>query len=97
MDQEIDSPFGFAPEHDSPIPHMQRTRDYYKAIGYTTPYRWAHYLQAPFTPLPPDVPQEAYAANLGLHYQLIPYDGGTFGARLSRFSSVSPSYQAIAE
>ena len=30
---------------------MQRTRDYYKAIGYTTPYRWAHYLQAPFTRL----------------------------------------------
>jgi hypothetical protein len=30
---------------------MQRTRDYYRAIGYTTPYRWAHYLEAPFTPL----------------------------------------------
>jgi hypothetical protein len=27
---------------------MLRTREYYKAIGYTTPYRWAHYLQAPF-------------------------------------------------
>ncbi|HEX4177187.1 MAG TPA: hypothetical protein VHY57_02070 [Rhizomicrobium sp.] len=30
---------------------MQRTRAYYAAIGYTTPYRWAHYLAAPFTPL----------------------------------------------
>src|SRR5580658_7774053 len=49
MDQELDAMFGFAPDYDSPIPYMQRTRDYYKAIGYTTPYRWAHYLQAPFT------------------------------------------------
>ncbi len=49
MDQDIDSLFGFAPDYDSPIPYMQRTREYYKAIGYTTPYRWAHYLQAPFT------------------------------------------------
>jgi hypothetical protein len=51
MDQDLDSLFGFAPDYDSPVPYMQRTRDYYKAIGYTTPYRWAHYLQAPFTPL----------------------------------------------
>ena len=26
---------GFAPDYDSPIPYMQRTRDYYTAIGYT--------------------------------------------------------------
>jgi hypothetical protein len=51
MDQDLDSMFGFAPDYDSPVPYMQRTRDYYKAIGYTTPYRWAHYLQAPFTKL----------------------------------------------
>ena len=50
MDQDLDSLFGFAPEHDSPIPYMQRTRDYYKAIGYPTPYHWAHYLHAPFAP-----------------------------------------------
>ena len=37
-----------------------------------------------FTPLPAEVPRENYAANLGIHYQLIPYDGDTFGARLSR-------------
>ncbi len=49
MDQDLDSLFGFAADHDSPIPYMQRTREDYKAIGYTTPYRWAHYLQAPFT------------------------------------------------
>ena len=43
-----DNEFGFAPDYDAPVPYMQRTRDYYIAIGYTTPYRWAHYLSAPF-------------------------------------------------
>lgn len=52
MEQDdLDSRLGFAPDFDAPIPYMQRTRDYYTAIGYTTPYRWAHYIDAPFTPL----------------------------------------------
>ena len=51
MDQSLDTLLGFAPDFDSPIPYMRRTREYYAAIGYTTPYRWAHYLAAPFTPL----------------------------------------------
>ena len=49
--QTLDATLGFAPDYDTPIPYMRRTRDYYAAIGYTTPYRWAHYLTAPFTPL----------------------------------------------
>src|SRR4030088_3641759 len=44
-------PLGFAPDDDAPIGYMVRTRDYYTAIGYTTPYRWAHYADAPFQPL----------------------------------------------
>ncbi len=51
MDQTLDALLGFAPDYDSPIPYMRRTREYYTAIGYTTPYRWAHFLAAPFTPL----------------------------------------------
>jgi glycine/betaine/sarcosine/D-proline reductase family selenoprotein B len=51
MDQNIDALLGFAPDHDAPIPYMQRTRDYYRAIGYATPYRWAHHVDAPFTTL----------------------------------------------
>jgi glycine/betaine/sarcosine/D-proline reductase family selenoprotein B len=51
MDQNIDALLGFAPDYDAPIPYLQRTRDYYRAIGYTTPYRWAHHIEAPFTPL----------------------------------------------
>ena len=42
---------GFAPDDDAPIPYMARTREYYQAIGYATPYRWAHYVDAPFQSL----------------------------------------------
>jgi D-proline reductase (dithiol) PrdB len=38
-------------DHDVPIPYMQRTRDYYLALGYANPYRWAHFDDVPFTPL----------------------------------------------
>ena len=48
---ECDERFGFAPEHDAPIPYMQRIRDYYQALGYGIPYRWAHYAEVPFRPL----------------------------------------------
>jgi len=43
--------FGFAPEHDQPIPYLQRIRDYYQALGYGAPYRWAHHAEVPFAPL----------------------------------------------
>src|SRR3982075_4338936 len=39
------------PDDDAPLPYMARTREYYQAIGYATPYRWAHYVDAPFQPL----------------------------------------------
>jgi D-proline reductase (dithiol) PrdB len=41
----------FAADEDVPIPYMQRTRDYYLALGYDNPYRWAHFVDVPFTPL----------------------------------------------
>jgi D-proline reductase (dithiol) PrdB len=37
-------------EH-APIPYMQRTREYYQALGYGAPYEWAHFEDAPFTRL----------------------------------------------
>ena len=43
-DDELD----FAADYDAPIPYMQRIRDYYQALGYGAPYRWAHYAAAPF-------------------------------------------------
>ena len=42
---------GFAPEHDAPIPYLERIREYYQALGYGAPYRWAHYAEVPFAPL----------------------------------------------
>ena len=51
MTTPMDDQLGFAPDEDAPIPYMLRTREYYAAIGYATPYRWAHYVDAPFQPL----------------------------------------------
>ena len=49
-----------AAEHDVPIPYMQRTRDYYQAIGFA-PYRWAHFADVPFTPLAKPLAQSRVA------------------------------------
>jgi hypothetical protein len=46
-----DDRLGFSPDDDQPIPYIARTREYYAAIGYPTPYRWAHHVSAPFQPL----------------------------------------------
>ena len=43
--------FGFASEDDAPIPYLERIRDYYQALGYGAPYRWAHYADVPFAAL----------------------------------------------
>ena len=40
---------GFAPEIDVPTRYMQRTRDYYLALGYGNPYRWAQFGEVPCT------------------------------------------------
>ena len=42
---------GFASYGDVPIPYLQRIRDYYQALGYGAPYRWAHYAEVPFAAL----------------------------------------------
>src|SRR5262249_27517865 len=51
MTSTAGSKAGFAAVHDVPIPYTQRTRDYYLALGYSNPYRWAHFEEVPFTPL----------------------------------------------
>jgi hypothetical protein len=48
---QSDADLGFAPDSDAPIPYLQRVRDYYQGLGYGAPYRWAHYVEAPFQPL----------------------------------------------
>ena len=36
---------------DAPIRYIDRTRDYYAALGYPAPYRWAENAEVPFQPL----------------------------------------------
>jgi hypothetical protein len=33
---------------DSPIPYIERIREYYAGLGYGAPYEWAHYADVPF-------------------------------------------------
>lgn len=51
MSAADDNSLGFAPEFDQPVAYIQRTRAWYLALGYDTPYVWAHYLDVPFAPL----------------------------------------------
>ena len=57
----LDGSQAFASDDDVPIPYMARTRAYYQAIGYETPYRWAHYTDAPFQPLRKPLPRARVA------------------------------------
>lgn len=38
-------------DDDPPIAYLERIRDWYLALGYGTPYRWARFDDVPFTPL----------------------------------------------
>ncbi|MGH6715386.1 MAG: glycine reductase [Bradyrhizobium sp.] len=38
-------------EADAPISYMERTRRYYRALGYANDYKWARFDDVPFTPL----------------------------------------------
>jgi D-proline reductase (dithiol) PrdB len=41
----------------APISYITRAKAYYGSLGYEEPYRWAHHVDAPFTPLPKPVAQ----------------------------------------
>jgi hypothetical protein len=36
-------------DHDLPLNYIERIREYYQALGYGEPYRWAHFDNVPFT------------------------------------------------
>lgn len=48
---DTDADLGFASDEDAPIAYMRRTREWYLALGYGNPYRWAHFTDVPFAPL----------------------------------------------
>jgi D-proline reductase (dithiol) PrdB len=39
------------PRNEEPVRYMERTRDYYRALGYEKDYVWAHHQDVPFTRL----------------------------------------------
>ena len=51
LPETLDQDMGFAAPHDTPVPYMLRTRTYYAALGFERPYRWAQYVDVPFTAL----------------------------------------------
>jgi D-proline reductase (dithiol) PrdB len=67
-----------ASDEDVPVRYIDRTRDYYLALGYDNPYRWAHFVDVPFTPLQKPLSQ----SRLGLVSTAAPYqpDVGDQGA-----------------
>jgi hypothetical protein len=46
---------------DLPVPYMQRTRDWYLALGFDNPYVWAHHREVPFTALKKPLPETKLA------------------------------------
>ena len=51
----------FAAEHDGPVCYMDRSREFYLAMGYPKPYEWAHLAAVPFTPLGKPLDQASVA------------------------------------
>lgn len=46
-----DIDLGFSPPDHQPIRYVQRTHDWYAALGYANPYRYAQFAETPFGPL----------------------------------------------
>ena len=59
-----------ASEYDTPIAYMARTRQWYLALGYDNPYRWAHFTDVPFQALNKPLSQ----AVVGLITTAAPFD-----------------------
>jgi len=62
----------FVPASGAPIAYMQRTRDWYLALGYGNPYEWAHFLDVPFQPLKKPLSR----SRVGLITTAAPYQPG---------------------
>lgn len=69
MTDSQDEAFGFAAPHDTAIPYLARIREYYATLGYGAPYRWAQYVDVPFTP----VTKALSAMRIGIVTTAAPY------------------------
>ena len=61
MNQHNDAIASDSVHDDQPISYMQRTRDWYLALGYGNPYRWAHFNEVPFQQLDAPLSQATVA------------------------------------
>ena len=79
----------FAHDDDVPIRYMDRTREYYQALGFA-PYRWAHFTDAPFAPLRTPLAQ----ARVALITTAAPFqpDAGDHGPRAA-YNASAKFYQ----
>ena len=83
----------FAAEHDVPIPYMQRTRDYYQALGFPA-YRWAHFADVPFTPLA----KPLAASRVALITTAAPYQTGVGDQGPgAKYNAAAKFYQAYSD
>lgn len=46
---------------DTPVRYIQRTREWYAALGHAEPYRWAHFEAVPFAPLAKPIARSSLA------------------------------------
>jgi hypothetical protein len=83
-----------AADEDVPISYMQRTRDYYLALSYGNPYRWAHFADVPFTPLPKSLAE----SRLGLVTTAAPFQPGMGDQGPgAEYNAAAKFYQVYAE
>ena len=82
-----------AAEHDVPIPYMERTRDYYQALGFPA-YRWAHFAEVPFTPLA----KPLAASRVALITTAAPYQPGVGDQGPgAKYNAAAKFYQAYSD
>ena len=91
MSDRNEEGFGFAPEDDAPVPYRQRISEYYQALGYGAPYRWAHYAEVSFAPL--DKPLAA--SRIGLVTTAAPYQPGKGDQGPGAPSNAAPKFYTI--
>ena len=79
-----------AQPNDVPVGYMQRLREYYLALGYDNPYRWAHYAEVPFCRPTKPIAQ----SRVGLVTTAAPYKkgAGEQGAR-APYNAAAKFYQ----
>ena len=78
-----------------PVAYMERTRLYYRALGYKADYQWAHHDDAPFTRLAKPLAQ----SRIALLTTASPLDGSNVDAKKRRHvwsAPVDPAPESLA-